>query len=77
MNGKILDVRALDAAGNPSLHSIYSDELGAVISENGFHRAVQVGDLVFDNLRPNGMPYQQWLEDLHTPFEFALEEDPF
>jgi hypothetical protein len=33
------------------------------ISQNGRHVGVRVGDLVFDNLHPDGMPYDQWILD--------------
>ena len=70
-------MQALDAAGGPSLHNIYSDELRGIVSENGIHRAVQAGDLVFDNLHPSGIPFRQWFEGLHAPFGLAVKEDPF
>jgi hypothetical protein len=33
------------------------------ITQNGRHVGVRVGDTVFDNLHPNGMQYDQWLQD--------------
>jgi Papain fold toxin 2 len=33
------------------------------ISQNGRHVGVRVGDLVFDNIYPDGMPYDQWIND--------------
>ena len=29
----------------------------------GYSLALVDGDLVFDNLHPNGMPYDQWMRD--------------
>jgi hypothetical protein len=75
--GKILTVRTVDSAGGRSLHNIFSDGLGIVISGNGFHQAVQVGDLVFDNLHPDGIPCERWLEDLHAPFGYDVTGTPF
>lgn len=40
------------------------------ISTNGSHFAVQVGELVFDNLYPDGIPAKEWLDDL------GIGEDP-
>ncbi len=42
---------------------IWSDKYG-VISENGRHYAIKVGDTVFDNLNPQGISYSDWLSDL-------------
>ncbi len=33
---------------------------GRVISTSGVHEAVRVGDMVFDNLHPNGIPFEEW-----------------
>jgi hypothetical protein len=38
---------------------------------------VRVGDLVFDNLHPDGILYDRWLEDLHAPFGYEIAETPF
>ena len=35
----------------------------SAISQNGRHLGVRVGDTVFDNLHPNGMPFDQWIKD--------------
>lgn len=42
---------------------IWSDKHG-VISENGKHYAIKIGDTVFDNLNPQGISYSDWLSDL-------------
>jgi len=34
------------------------------ISTNGLHVAVQVGDLVFDNIFPEGKPFSEWIDDV-------------
>ena len=33
------------------------------ISRNGRHVGVRVGDAVFDNLHPEGMPFDRWIAD--------------
>jgi Papain fold toxin 2 len=33
------------------------------ISANGRHVGVRVGDLVFDNLHPEEIPFDQWIAD--------------
>lgn len=42
---------------------IYSDKFG-VIGDNGYHDAIKVGDYIFDNMNPNGVPYSEWVSDL-------------
>lgn len=53
-----------------SIHSesdyILSDKYG-LISENGWHYAIKVGDIIFDNLNPEGVNYDDWLWDLGIP----------
>lgn len=47
---------------------IYSDSLGRNISDNGRHVGVFVrgpnGGRVYDNFRPNGVPFREWIEDM-------------
>jgi len=33
------------------------------ITQNGRHFGVRIGQLVFDNLHPNGMSFDEWLRD--------------
>lgn len=47
---------------------IWSESLGKVISTNGDHVGIKVGDLIFDNLNPKGIPYKKWLDDLGADF---------
>jgi len=42
---------------------IWSDVAG-VIATNGIHVSTLVGDLVFDNLNPDGKPRAEWSKDL-------------
>lgn len=44
--------------------SIYSTECGALAAEGMPHAAIRVGDLVFDNMRPQGIPYAEFIADL-------------
>ncbi|AGP41062.1 papain fold toxin domain-containing protein [Sorangium cellulosum] len=36
------------------------------ITRNGYHEAVRVGDTVFDNFFPGGVPYQTYVDSLHA-----------
>jgi len=47
---------------------IWSDSARKVISENGDHVGIKVGDHVFDNLNPQGVHIDKWLEDLGIGF---------
>ena len=37
------------------------------ITQNGRHLGVRVGDVVFDNLHPDGLLYDEWLRDFEAP----------
>lgn len=65
--GEIIDIQA---RGNRPL--IYSDRAGKVISEDGTHRAVRIGDTVFDNHNPNGLSFDDWVNDLNTVYGFDI-----
>ena len=41
-----------------------------IISTNGYHEAIKVGDTVFDNLNSQGIDYKQWADGfgINEPF---------
>ena len=43
---------------------VYSDSKGILGGDGMGHDAVRVGDMVFDNMRPEGIPYDQFIADL-------------
>ncbi len=43
---------------------LFSKRLNKVVSTNGRHLGVEVDGRVFDNLSPNGVAYEEWLDDL-------------
>lgn len=47
---------------------IFSESLGRTITTNGTHVGIKVDNLIFDNLNPNGIPYERWLDDLGAGF---------
>nr|WP_259113546.1 papain fold toxin domain-containing protein [Chryseobacterium sp. JUb7] len=47
---------------------IWSERLGKTISTNGDHVGVKVGNIVYDNMFPKGLPYNQWASDLGVGF---------
>ena len=42
---------------------IWSDKNG-LITKNGEHVGIRVGDTIFDNLNPSGVPLKTWMNDL-------------
>ena len=60
-SGQWLEIRG--AGRRPYMVCISFDGGAATITQNGKHIAVRVGDRAFDNLHPQGMPFEQWLGD--------------
>jgi hypothetical protein len=42
----------------------YSSKFGALAERGRGHSAIRVGDTVFDNFRPGGVPYSEFVDDL-------------
>ncbi len=76
LSGTFIDVQTKMPDGRNSLHNIWSDLAGANISTNGTHRAVLIGDTVFDNMHPNGIPLAQWIKDLFSPVALEFNYKP-
>lgn len=47
------------------------------ITRNGFHQAVQVGDMVFDNFLPGGVAYPTYVQSLHAIGGVTITATPF
>ena len=59
---------------NKETQYICSKKYGGEIGETGYHYGIRVGDIVYDNLTPEGMNYNAWLQDLYYyDWEGALE----
>ncbi|WP_236508577.1 polymorphic toxin-type HINT domain-containing protein, partial [Tychonema sp. BBK16] len=58
MGGKRLCIRSRGGFGAP-----YSNAVGS-LGTDSWHYGVQVGEYVFDNMRPEGLPRSEWLQDL-------------
>jgi hypothetical protein len=43
---------------------VFSNMYGALGAKGMPHKAVRVGNLVFDNMHPSGIPYADWVTDL-------------
>ena len=59
---------------------LYSTKYGN-ISTNKIHEGIKVNDIIYDNMNPNGMNYNEWLEDLGVfetpPGILKIDLDPF
>ena len=74
--GRWVEIRA--AGSRDYIVCLSYDGGQATITQNGRHVGVRVGDIVFDNLHPDGMPFEQWLKDfdaiggvvVHTTVDF-------
>lgn len=55
-----------------SEYGIYSDKAGDYIGR-GYHYGIKIGDTVYDNMTPDGMKLQDWLDDLGLSGEFGEE----
>ncbi len=51
------------AGGRDFMVCLSYDGGQTTITQNGRHEGIRVGDIVFDNLHPNGMPFDQWIGD--------------
>jgi Papain fold toxin 2 len=48
------------------------------ITDNGIHYGVEVCGKVFDDLAPEGMPLEEWVQDFHSmsdEFDLTCPED--
>lgn len=51
---------------NVFAHYVISKKNG-IIGDRGFHQAIQVDDVVFDNLNSKGENFKDWINDLDLP----------
>jgi hypothetical protein len=49
----------------------YSNKFGALAERGRSHTAIRIGDTVFDNFRPGGVPYSEFIADLGGPDFFG------
>ena len=63
-----IDMNTIDGASK-KWTTIWSDKIGANISENGFHVGVLYNGKVYDNISKSGVPIDEWLADFTIPYE--------
>lgn len=59
--GQRIEIRG--AAGRDFMICVSYDGGQATITQNGRHVGIRIGDMVVDNLHPNGMSFDQWIKD--------------
>lgn len=74
ISGEILNIRATGGA-----QFIVSDlvDAGTSLTQNGFHQAVRVGDMVFDNFLREGVPYTEYVGALYARHGVSIQSVPF
>jgi hypothetical protein len=60
-SGTLVEIRG--KAGRDFMVCLSYDGGQSTITQNGRHVGVRIGDLMFDNLHPNGIPADRWLKD--------------
>jgi papain fold toxin 2 of polymorphic toxin system len=69
-SGQRIELRS--GQGYPFMGCLSYDGAWTSITQNGRHVAIRIEDIVFDNLHPSGMPYDQWLSDFFAPTSVVL-----
>lgn len=59
--GQQIEIRG--TAGRDFMICVSYDGGRMTITQNGRHVAIRVGDIVVDNIHPDGMPFDQWMRD--------------
>jgi hypothetical protein len=59
--GQQIEIRG--AGGRDFMVCLSYDGGQTTITQNGRHQGTRVGDVVFDNLHPNGLLFDDWLSD--------------
>lgn len=80
VSGEILNITANRGPQGQIANYIASDlvQKGTTsLTLNGFHQAVRVGDMVFDNFLRQGVPYSEYMGAIGAPFGVNVTVVPF
>jgi len=79
ISGEVLNITAKAGPQGQAVDFIVSDLVGGgtSLTQNGFHQAVRVGDVVFDNFSREGVPYAEYVGALGARFGVVIESAPF
>jgi hypothetical protein len=58
--GQQIEIRGL--GGRDFMIFVSYDGGQSTITQNGRHVGIRIGDIVVDNLHPNGMPFDEWIK---------------
>jgi len=61
-HGRWIEIRAVNQ--RPFISSVTYDGGRTTITDNGRHVGIRVDKTVFDNLHPNGVDFDQWLQGM-------------
>jgi hypothetical protein len=78
--GQILNITTNRGPAGQVADHMVSDLVGrggTALTQNGFHQAVRVGDMVFDNFLRQGVPCAQYVEALGARFGVTIQAVPF
>ncbi len=75
VKGTLLEIRTIGSKGMAG--NIWSDVMQTNISTNGRHQAVQVGNMVFDNVHKKGIEYNKWIKDFFSPTGYNIKKTKF
>jgi Papain fold toxin 2 len=64
--GQWVEIRG--ASPRPNMVCLSFDGGRATITQNGRHVGIRVGDMMFDNLHPDGLTFDEWLDDFAAIF---------
>ena len=65
-SGKRVKIQMVDGNGNPASTWFGWGEIDN-ISQTGYHEGVLINGVVFDNLNPEGIPYEEWIKKFAFP----------
>ncbi len=74
MRGGLVELRFSTGAGRPGW--VWSDIAGRNISSNGYHVGYEVGGVVYDNVHPFGLPFDEWVADFHSLGDLLITRAP-
>ena len=75
LKGEILDITTNGNKGMAG--NVWSDKMGKNIATNGRHRAVLYDGKVYDNIFPEGISYDKWVNDIFSPTGYNVTKTKF
>jgi hypothetical protein len=73
LHGRRIEIRG--AAGREIMVCLRYQGGNDTITITGWHVGIWVRDLMFDNLHPDGIPFDQWVKDFDAPGGMIVASD--